>query len=151
MNINVVTNINNYPWELLLLADPQREIVEGYLASSDVYLYQEGESVLGVMVIQKQAANQYELMNLAVAEDSQGRGVGRQLLQYGLEQLQKPMNPTRVIIKTGDISGPALGLYKSLGFVVKEVIENYFIDYYPEPIYEEGQLLKHQVILEKIV
>lgn len=151
MSITVITNTNEYPWELLLLADPERGKVERYLASSKVFLFREKETVIGVMAIQKQGDHQYEIMNLAVDEDSQGQGVGRQLLNYGIADLRQETNPVRVIIKTGDISGPALGLYQSLGFTVKEVVNNYFIDHYSEPIYEEGQLLKNQLILEKIV
>lgn len=150
MSIHAITNTNEYPWELLVLADPEREIIESYLFSSDVFVYQE-EKVLGVVVIQKQETSQYEVMNLAVAEDSQGRGIGRLLLTYAINQLESLRKPLKIIIKTGDISGPALNLYQSMGFTVKEVIENYFSERYSEPIYEDGQLLKNQIILEKIV
>lgn len=150
MSIHAITNTNEYPWELLVLADPEREIIESYLFSSDVFVYQE-EKVLGVVVIQKQETSQYEVMNLAVAEDSQGRGIGRLLLTYAINQLASLRKPLKIIIKTGDISGPALNLYQSMGFTVKEVIENYFSERYSEPIYEDGQLLKNQIILEKIV
>lgn len=151
MSITVITNTEEYPWELLLLADPERVKVAVYLETSTVYVYREGAKVIGVIVIQRQSATQYEVMNLAVAEESQGRGIGRQLLTYGIGQLQDEFVPVKVVIKTGDISGPALSLYQHLGFTVKEVIKNYFIEHYSEPIYEAGQLLKHQVILEKII
>lgn len=148
MTIHAITNTEDYPWELLLLADPERDIVASYLEKSEVFVYQEDEDVIGVMVIQQ--GEHIEIMNLAVAENAQGRGIGRQLLTHALAYL-KQAEPTAVIIKTGDISGPALGLYQSLGFVIKETVENYFIEHYPEPIFEEGQQLKHQVILEKII
>lgn len=145
MAINAITSTSDYPWELLLLADPDRAMIEHYLETSCLYGYDIKEKIVGVIAVQMQGAEQAEIMNLAVAEEYQGQGIGRQLLRYTLSQVKA----SRIIIKTGDVSGPALNLYKSLGFEVVEIVENYFVDHYPEPIYEEGQLLKHQVILEK--
>ena len=50
-------------------------------------------------------------------------------------------------IKTGDLTIDAIGLYESVGFEIVEVVKDYFVEHYAEPIYENGELLRHQVIM----
>jgi len=40
-------------------------------------------------------------------------------------------------------------LYKKEGFEVFGVRKNYFVDNYPEPIYENGTQLKDMIMLKK--
>ena len=53
------------------------------------------------------------------------------------------------MIKTGSLPSAALTLYQKQGYVEKERVKNYFTTHYVEPIFENGQQLFDQVILEK--
>lgn len=135
----------DYPWELLLDADPDRERVTAYLAKSITFLAKAEEEIIGVLVMQLGSEND-EIMNVAVAPAHQGQGIGGQLLEaaFAYRQTDKPL-----LIKTGDLTSPALSLYKRKGFKEIAVVKDYFVDNYPEPIFEDGQLLRNQVILER--
>ena len=59
-------------------------------------------------------------MNVSVADAHQGRGIGGKLIDHALEQLSKECKqPTKILIRTGSITNPALHLYQKKGF--KEV------------------------------
>lgn len=153
MTIIAITNKSDYPWELLLLADPEASLVAAYLKTSETFVKVNSTSeVLGVLVLNKEAEDHYELMNLAVAEAYQSMGIGQELVEYGIKEIKsRQQSEARLIVKTGDLSYPAIRLYQRCGFQIKEVIEDYFIKNYPEAIYEEGQQLKNQLILELLI
>ena len=63
-----IEQTTDYPYDLLLLADPNRELVDRYLKASDCLVALcEGQAV-GVIVVQKQSINGAEVLNLAVGE-----------------------------------------------------------------------------------
>ena len=137
------------PWALLLDADPEEALVRNYLATSQLLVFEEDQQILGEVVFQLRET-EAELMNVAVTPSAQGKGIGKQLVQATLKELQQQITkPTEVLVKTGDITGPAVGLYKSCGFQEKARVENYFVHHYSEPIYEDGVRLKHQLILNQ--
>ncbi|WEG76181.1 GNAT family N-acetyltransferase [Vagococcus intermedius] len=147
-----VSEKQELPWELLLLADPDKKMIEKYIYESQVFIYQENKMTLGVVVIKRQDNGYYEIMNTAVSKDAQGRGIGKIVLNDMLKLIGASENKgMKVRVKTGETSTPALNLYKSCGFHVTEIVKDYFLKHYDEPIYEEGQLLKDQIILEKLV
>lgn len=95
---------------------------------------------------------EYEIMNVAVAPSEQGRGIGRQLLLHTIKHLREGKNAqNKIIIRTGSVSSAALHLYKKVGFVEVSRDIDYFVKNYPEPIYENGELLRDQVTLELMI
>lgn len=141
----------DYPWSLLLDADPDKAIVEGYLYESQVLVYEEDKRLIGIVVFQ-QHQDGWEVMNLAVASDCQNRGIGRQLLQAVESTIVRVCNlqsPITLWIKTGDISSSARSLYQRQGFVVCSRQKDYFIKHYAIPIYEDGQQLFDQITMVK--
>ena len=149
MNTTIAIIKQDYPYELLLLADPSRELIDTYLATSQVAIYQlDNGDVGGVIVWQKQTDCQFELLNLAVAEAFQGQGIASQLIHFLIQQLQAESPKFKLLVKTGETSRAAIATYKKAGFKQVGEINNYFIEHYPEPIYENGQQLKNQLIFE---
>jgi ribosomal protein S18 acetylase RimI-like enzyme len=140
------------PWPLLLDADPEKEVVDRYIETSEILVYEKEQRIVGVIVFQLQTAG-WEIMNVAVAPNLQNQGIGACLLTAALGEIAATKNqaPLPVTIKTGNLPSAALTLYKKMGFVEKRVVKNYFVDHYKEPIYEDGILLTDQVILEKIL
>ena len=53
---------------------------------------------------------------MAVAESHQGRGLGRVLMQACVDRA-RALGAPRLYIETNSSLGPALGLYRSFGFV----------------------------------
>lgn len=136
------------PWELLLDADPQRSLVEDYLKRSELLVYEAASQVVGVIVFQAGAA-EWEIMNVAVDPKWQGQGLGGELLDAALATIEKTPGAKEVIIKTGDLTSAALTLYQKKGFRQVALVKDYFIEQYDEPIYENGQRLRNQVILKR--
>lgn len=149
MTTTIVTINENYPYALLLLADPSRDLIDNYLATSQVAVYQlDSGEVAGVIVWQKQKGLQFELLNLAVAEAFQGQGIASQLIKFLIQQLQNEFTEFKLVVKTGETSSAAIATYKKAGFKQVAVNKNYFTEHYPEPIYENGQHLKDQLVFE---
>jgi [ribosomal protein S18]-alanine N-acetyltransferase len=67
-------------------------------------------------VMSRLAADEAEILTIAVESASQGRGVGRALLRENLRQAANAGART-MYLEVGDDNAPALALYKRLGFV----------------------------------
>ncbi len=76
------------------------------------------------------------------------KGIGGKLLETAFQKLsQLASNQTRIIIRTGTTSSAALHLYQKMGYVEIGRVKDYFIHHYSEPIFENGDQLRDQVIL----
>lgn len=134
------------PMDLLLLADENPQLIRKYLPLSQVYLLKlEGQTQgVGLLQVQEQEA---EIVNLAIAPQYQGQGWGKRLLLY-LVKVARQQGYPRVRIKTGNSSINQFALYQRVGFDLIDVHYNYFIETYPQPIWENQIRCKHQLILE---
>ncbi|MGK9118612.1 GNAT family N-acetyltransferase [Olivibacter jilunii] len=141
-----LTVINgNYPWDLLMLADPSKSAIEKYLYDSDCYIARCNEVVIGVAVIKSQDSEVYELMNIAVFPAYQNRGYGSQILNSLIEILK---NKQANVLEVGTGSfGYQLKFYQKFGFRVDQIKTNFFLDNYSEPIFEDGLQHKDMLIL----
>lgn len=138
-----------YPYDLLLLADPEQAKVDAYLPSSDCFIATLGDAIVGVIVVQKQEDNSAEVMNLAVSENFQRRGIARKLLRYITETWSKEKEVDKLLIRTGTSAPGPFMLYQQEGFELIDVQYDYFLKNYQEPIVENGVACKHQLVLEK--
>jgi GNAT superfamily N-acetyltransferase len=139
------------PIELLLQADPSREKINTYLSQSRCFvivldeinygLYD--EIIVGIYLIKPIESNIYELTNIAVLENYQKQGIGTQLLQYAIF-FARENGASRLEIGTGTF-GHQLAFYQREGFRVSEIVRDFFIDNYEEPIYENG--IQHKDML----
>lgn len=136
------------PYELLLLADPSKEIVDRYLKNSGVYTaILDGESV-GVIVLFPISSNEIEIKNVAVNPALQGQGIGTYLIENVI-QLATSKNKKSLHIGTANSSIGQLSLYQKLGFEIMEIKKDFFVDNYPQPIYENNIQAKHLLVLIK--
>ncbi|MEH6978532.1 GNAT family N-acetyltransferase, partial [Bacillus pseudomycoides] len=69
------------PMSLLLLADPSERQINSYLKRGLLYIAKCEENVIGVYVLLETRPQTMEIMNIAVSEELQGQGLGKQLLQ----------------------------------------------------------------------
>lgn len=79
------------------------------------------QNVLGCVGVYLREADFYEIIKLAVADAAQGRGLGRTLMQVALDFIAAQPDATRAVILTNSSLGPAMALYRSMGFVEVEL------------------------------
>lgn len=125
------------PYDLLLLADPSRELVKAYIAEGECYIAEEQSGITGVFVIVPLTKEAVEIKNIAVREDKQGHGIGKKLLQEAIKAA-KSSGYERIEIGTGNSSIGQLALYQKCGFRISDVIEDFFVQNYDEIIMENG-------------
>lgn len=148
--IKELTDKTNLPWELLLNADPDRDIVAHYIETSRVFVAEnEVQEIIGVLALMTlPEPHQYEIMNVSVSPKHFRQGIGRALLTFAISDIQSSDKQADITIKTGDLTDYAIALYASVGFEIVEIVKDYFVDNYAEPIYEHGELLRNQVIMK---
>lgn len=125
------------PYDLLLLADPRRELVDQYLAKGMRFEARLDNDVAGIAIVLPLDVLSAELMNIAVAPPHQGQGIGKTLLEHTIAALSAS-GYERLSVGTGNSSLNQLGFYQKAGFRMVAVIPNHFTDHYPDPIVENG-------------
>jgi ribosomal protein S18 acetylase RimI-like enzyme len=125
------------PWELVLLADPSRSVVEGYLSNSVVLLCFDGDEILGVVVVTPLSHSSWEIKNLAVSPCHQGKGIGRALIRAALV-FCRGQGCSEMWIGTGNSSLGQLALYQKMGFRMVEILRDFFVQNYADEIVENG-------------
>ena len=148
IRVRQLRNEEKLPYELLLLADETIESIDKYISNSEIYLLEHENRNIAVYVLQIISKNVIEIKNIAVNEKYQRQGIGKLLLKDAANRAIKNGFKT-LTIATGDLASKQLNLYKKEGFEIYDSKENYFIDNYPEPIFENGIQLKHLLMLKK--
>ena len=146
MDIRKLTKKETPPWELLLLADPSRAIVEEYLKSGNVYVGEKSGKAIGAYVLMETKKVVVEIMNVAVHENFQGNGYGKQLIAHAINEASK-RGYAQVEIGTGNSSIHQLKLYQQCGFRMTGIDFDYFTRNYDEPIVENGLLCRDMIRL----
>jgi len=136
------------PYELLLLADETIEAINKYIHQSDIYVLDRDDTIIAVLVLQTICCDTLEIKNIAVDTAYQGQGIGQGLLKDAIN-LVKEKGFQKIIIGTGDAGIKQLYIYQKVGFEMYDIKHRFFIDHYPEPIFENGIQLKHMIMLKK--
>lgn len=101
---------------------------------------------IAVCVVLPQADETFELINIAVAPNTQAKGIGSQLLNHVIGAM-KEKNARKIVLGTGTF-GYQLAFYQKAGFRVLSVDRDFFLNNYPEPIFENGIQHKDMLRLE---
>lgn len=67
---------NEYPYELLLLADETEKAIAKYIHNSKVYVAKNNGNTIAVFCLYELDENTVELKNIAVSESFQNKGIG---------------------------------------------------------------------------
>lgn len=139
----------DYPLSLLLDADPDIKKIEKYLNKGHCFaLFVEG-GIIGEYVLKaNKKTKSAEIMNLAVATEHRRKGYAKILINDALDRV-KEEGFKSLEIATGKDSFQEK-FYKSCGFEVFAVEENYFPDQYDTPVIDNGIELKDRVCLKKV-
>ncbi len=133
------------PIALLLEADPSREKLNAYLPHSTCFVAKRHGKLVGAYVVQGIAPAIYELMSIAVSPDQERQGLGTILLKHAVAAVGD-LGARRLEVGTGSF-GYQLAWYQREGFRVVTVERDFFLEQYPEPIYEYGIQLKDMLRL----
>lgn len=136
------------PYDLLLLADPSRAWVEAYVSKSAIFVAKLKDEIIGVVVLFPISKSVAEIKNIAVTPAFQRQGVGQFLIENVLAFAKNKMI-SKMLIGTANSSLSQLHLYQKLGFEITEIRKEFFINNYPEPLYENGIQAKHMIMLTK--
>ena len=117
------------PMELLLVADPSEAIVEQYVERGDCFVVEIEQHIVGIYILLPTRPKTVELVNIAVATEQQGKGIGKQAKKMGYKTIE---------IGTGNSSIWQLALYQKFGFRITGVDIDFFVRHYPEEIFENG-------------
>ncbi|MQS76761.1 GNAT family N-acetyltransferase [Companilactobacillus halodurans] len=147
-SIRPITQITSKHWQLFLEADPSKKIVADYLKQADKFELVDGTNLLGEILLVETSPQTLEIVNLAVIKNRRNQGLGEQLLSFAQEYAQRK-NYRFLEIGTGSTSFTQLYLYQKFGFRVTDVIHDFFVDNYDEPIIENKLVLKDMIRLKK--
>jgi ribosomal protein S18 acetylase RimI-like enzyme len=93
---------------------PMLEDYDALIRPGEVWVWDEGGEVLGVMVM-RPADDHLFVDNVAVAPEHQGRGLGRELLAFAEERAEREGLP-EVRLYTNEKMHENLAVYAKLGF-----------------------------------
>ena len=101
------------PKDIAVLDDPVGKIIA---PGGHIFFVTDAGEPVGCCALQALEDGGFEVAKMAVAETHQGRGLGRVLMQACVDRARAVGAP-RLYIETNSALGPALGLYRSFGFV----------------------------------
>lgn len=137
MIVKRLDNDGKIPYNLLLLADPSIEAINDYLKRGECYVAHADDDAVGVYVLIKTRPFTFELVNVAVDERYQGRGIGKKLVLHAIDTAREEKAKV-VEVGTGNSSIFQLALYQKCGFRVVGVDRDFFKKHYKEKIMENG-------------
>ena len=131
---------------LLLLAEPSASALRWSLKNlSDTAYVLEHDGRLAGAATMRFRREPCEVVELAVAKELQGRGLGRHFLGRLIEEARRRGKP-EVFLGTSSTSAGNIIFYQKCGFRVHEVRPDYFW-YYDRPVYEHGILVRDMIVL----
>jgi GNAT superfamily N-acetyltransferase len=135
--------------ELLVPMLLQAEESEGALRWSlsnmvdAVYRADENGALVGAATVQWRK-DPGEIMELAVAPERHGQGIGRQIVAWLVEEARRRGN-SAMLVGTANSSIDNIAFYQKCGFRMDHVRKDYFW-YYREPIYENGIQIRDMLV-----
>lgn len=94
------------------LGDPLRKIIQ---PGGHIFMALAGGKAVGCCALIAEAPGEFELAKMAVDEELRGRGVGRKLLVYTIEQA-RALGATRLHLESNKKLENAVHLYEAVGF-----------------------------------
>ena len=137
-----------FPMELLLLADESLELVEEYIQRGQCFVAEADQMIIGEYVLLPTRPATVELVNIAVNESWQGRGIGKQLVNHAVQHA-RILGYQTIEIGTGNSGFGQLALYQKCGFRMVGIDRDFYVRHYAEEIYENGIQLRDMVRLSQ--
>ncbi|WP_197648383.1 tetratricopeptide repeat protein [Sulfobacillus thermosulfidooxidans] len=143
-----VTNAEDIPWSLLLLADPSIKRIKSYVHKGQCVIAKGSGAVMGVYVVAETPEKHIELMNIAVHEDWQRLGIGKALLDHAVNWARE-QGYQWMEVGTGNSSLGPLAFYQRAGFRISGIIPDFFVNDDDPPIIENHIVCRDMIRLRK--
>ncbi|WP_299089913.1 GNAT family N-acetyltransferase [uncultured Metabacillus sp.] len=137
MKIRKLNRDDKAPMNLLLMADPSQNFVNEYANRGECYIAEKENHLIGVYVLLPTRQETVELVNIAVLEEEQGKGIGKRLVLHAI-QTSKQKGFKTIEVGTGNSSIDQLALYQKCGFRIIGIDRDFFVRHYQEEIFENG-------------
>ena len=135
MQVKKIENKEDY-MDLLLEADPSKDMIHKYLNDSDVYALKKGDELISIAVILHIDRKTLELKNIVTTEKYRNKGYAKTLLKSLCGNYKQKYD--RMLVGTTENNIP---FYVKQGFdKYEKTIKNFFIDNYDEEIID-GDLI----------
>jgi putative acetyltransferase len=95
-----------------VLGDPWGKIID---KGGRVFMALDGHEPVGCVALMKMPDGGYEVAKMTVSETLRGSGLGRALMQRCIDAGAE-LGAARLYLETNASLGPALGLYRAMGF-----------------------------------
>ena len=116
------------------LQNPESYVIQ---KNGEIFFAINDQIVIGTAAMIPFSENVFELAKMSVKKGFQGKGVGKLLLKRCIQFAQE-RNANEIFLLTNDILKPALNLYLSCGFVIKNK--------YDDERYERGNTKMHLIL-----
>ena len=100
------------PIDERIFADPEEYIIN---KGGDIFFAKLANEIAGTFALIKVEEGVFELSKMAVAEEFQGRGIGNEMVNFGLVKA-KELKADKVILYSNTRLEPAIHLYRKYGF-----------------------------------
>lgn len=135
MQVKKIENKEGYI-DLLLEADPSRDMIHKYLNDSDVYALKKEDELISIAVILHIDRKTLELKNIVTRENYRNKGYAKTLLKSLCGNYKQKYD--RMLVGTTENNIP---FYVKQGFdKYEKTIKNFFIDNYKEEV-KDGDLV----------
>ena len=129
MQVKKIENKEDY-MDLLLEADPSKDMIHKYLNDSDIYALKKGDELISIAVILPISRKTLELKNIVTKESYRNKGYAKTLLKSLCGNYKQKYD--RMLVGTTENNIP---FYVKQGFdKYEKTIKNFFIDNYKEEI-----------------
>ena len=146
MKIRQITRDKDEYMDMLLMADPQKDMIESYLYRSEMFVLVNGGDICSICVVQPLKNRKCELKNIVTRVEDRGKGYARYLIHYICEYYGDVCDT--MYAGTGN-SKKMIDFLEHCGFVNSHMIVNYYVDHYQMPVYEDGVRITDKVFLKK--
>lgn len=135
--VKIPADSGEIPYDLLLMADESQEMIDDYLSRGDIFIAKFECKIIGVYVLIRTRPKTIELVNVAVEEPFQGRGIGKRLVGDAVEKAKR-LGARTIELGTGNSGIGQLALYQKCGFRIIGVDRDFFLRHYDHKIHENG-------------
>jgi GNAT superfamily N-acetyltransferase len=130
------------------LAEDSEAALASYLDRGTVWVARDPDGTVAGHLQAIAEGDAWEVVNTAVAEERQGRGIGRRMLEHVVAEA-RAAGARRLVVATATADVGNLRFYQRCGFRMDRVVADAFVPEtgYPEPIEIDGIPLRDQVWL----
>lgn len=131
--------------DLLLLADPEEEAIDKYINDCEVFEFYYRDILIGQGAIKQLSSTTYEIKNFAIYEKFHNCGYGKILINLLCKKYLESFKNIEILVGTSE---QGVGFYQKCGFQFSYIVENFFINNYKQPIFENGIQCKDMFYLK---